>query len=143
MNLTATSLRLRQSTQRRGPLGLTSEFVAEDLAVSLSAEKSVQCLVDGTYPKSTPLELAEDASYQRHSTIKSPKAGAGEAAGSADLSTIAGAGPWGSQEGTEPFPPALSSVSLQCPLLTKLYMLQLSKKICLRTQIHFQSRPKG
>lgn len=54
----------------------------------LTAEKPVWRLGDGTYPKPTPRELAEDASYQRHSTIKSPRAGAGEAAGSADLPTI-------------------------------------------------------
>lgn len=84
--------------------------------------------MEPTQNKPTPWELAEDASYQRHSTVKSPKAGAAEVAGSADLSTIAGAEHWGSQEGTKPFPPALYGVSLQCPLSTTLHMLELSKK---------------
>lgn len=42
-------------------------------------------------------------------------------------------------ENKKPFPLALSSVSLQCPLLTKFHMVQLSKK----TQIHFQGGLKG
>ena len=36
-------------------------------------------------------------------------------------------------QGAKPFPPALSTVSLQCPVLTKLHMVQLSEKKYLRT----------
>lgn len=78
----------------------------------VTAEKSVWCIFVGTYPKSTPWELAADASYWRYSYYTVTQATAGAAAGSADLSTLTGAGHWGNQEGTKPLPLALSCVSV-------------------------------
>ena len=143
MILIATTLKLRLSIQRRGPMGLRFRVCCTRPGCGSLQKSQCGALLMELTQNPTPLELAEDASYHRHSGIKSPKASAGKAAGSADLSTLVGSGHWGSYQETKPFPLALSSVSLQCPLLTKFHVVRLSKKTYLRRQIHFQSGPKG
>lgn len=103
---------------KKWPLETEFQSLLQRTWLWVTAEKSVWCLLVGTYPKSTPWELAADGSYRRYSYYTVTQATAGAAAGSADLSTLAGAGHWGIQEGTKPLPLALSCVSLQCPLLT-------------------------